>query len=209
MSITKVIPVSEEQWLSEALKALERGQLVAFPTDTVYGLGCDAFHSGAVERLYQSKGRGAEKAIPILVASLEQVNRLSLAGDERLTKIGKIFWPGPLTVIIEKNPDLPPLVSSEKTVAVRIPDHPVALALLGAWGPMAVTSANLSGGPNAMDADEVLAQLDGRFDLLIDGGRSPGGSPSTVIDSTTYPMRVLREGPIRLEEVLASLDIPE
>lgn len=206
MSTTTVVSTFDERWLSEALKALRMGQLVAFPTDTVYGLGCDAFNSFAVERLYLCKGRGTEKAIPILVASIEQVSRVSKITDDQLVKIGEAFWPGPLTTIIEKHPSLPAAISSGDTVGVRIPDHPIALELLEAWGPMAVTSANRSSEPNAMDANEVLAQLDGQFDLLIDGGRSPGGIPSTVVDCRVSPVEILREGPIKLDQLLDSLE---
>jgi len=205
MRTTTVLHTTDERWLSEALKTLEMGLLVAFPTDTVYGLGCDAFNSSAVESLYHSKGRGTEKAIPILIASLEQLGKISPAADQNIVKIGKAFWPGPLTVIMKKPRTLPPAISTGNTLGIRIPDHPIALELLEAWGPMAVSSANLSGGRNAMQAFEVLAQLEGRFDLLIDGGRSPGGSPSTVVDCTVSPVKILREGPIKLDQIIESL----
>ena len=205
MKTTTVLNSTDDQWLSEALRSLEMGHLVAFPTDTVYGLGCDAFNSFAIERLYQCKGRGTEKAIPILVASLEQVSKVSPSSNDTYAKMGRAFWPGPLTIIIDKHPSLPAAISRTDTLGVRIPDHPIALELLGAWGPMAVTSANRSGERNTMDAREVLAQLDGRFDLLIDGGRSPGGAPSTVVDCRVRPVEVLREGPITLKQLLACL----
>jgi L-threonylcarbamoyladenylate synthase len=206
MSNTTMLKTSDERWLPEALEALRTGRLVAFPTDTVYGLGCDAFNAHAVERLYQCKGRGTEKSIPVLVASLDQIGMISLDPDATMTKLGKALWPGPLTIILAKHPSLPQAISSGSTLGVRIPDHPIALALLEAWGPMAVTSANLSGERNTVDAAEVLAQLDGRFDLLIDGGRSPGGAPSTVVDCTVRPYQILREGPIHLDRVMEILE---
>lgn len=205
MKTTKVLKSTDERWLSEAMKALEMGHLVAFPTDTVYGLGCDAFNALAIERLYQCKGRGTEKAIPILVASLEQVSKVSPTSKDNYENIGRAFWPGPLTIIVDKDPSIPATVSSTDTLGVRIPDHPIALELLEAWGPMAVSSANLSGDHSTREAGEVLAQLDGRFDLLIDGGRSPGGSPSTVVDFRARPINILRQGPITMEQLLSSL----
>ena len=116
-------------------------------------------------------------------------------------RLAERFWPGPLTLVVARHPALPAILSPLPTVGVRMPDHPTALALLRQSGPLATTSANLSGGPNPLTAQEVLAQLDGRVDLIIDGGRCPGGVPSTVVDCTAGELKILRQGPITLEEL--------
>jgi len=116
-------------------------------------------------------------------------------------KLARRFWPGPLTLIVPRLPQLPSVLSSNLTIGVRIPDHPVALSLLKLVGPLAVTSANLSGNANANTAQQVLDQLDGRIHLILDGGQTPGGVPSTVADCTGPETRILREGPISLVEL--------
>jgi L-threonylcarbamoyladenylate synthase len=118
------------------------------------------------------------------------------------------FFPGPLTCLIPKKPTLPASVSATETVGVRVPDHEVARALLRAAGPMAVTSANISGQPSPSTAQEVFAQLGGRIDLIIDGGKTPGGVPSTLVDCTAEELKILREGPISLEEIKQKLSSP-
>ena len=123
-------------------------------------------------------------------------------------KLASRFWPVPLTVLIPKKPTLPESVSATSTVGVRVPDHEVARALLRAAGPMAVTSANISGQPSPSTAEEVFDQLGGRIDLIIDGGKTPGGVPSTVVDCTRSQIKILREGPITLEELKTKLSSP-
>ncbi|HKY52851.1 MAG TPA: L-threonylcarbamoyladenylate synthase, partial [Anaerolineales bacterium] len=120
-------------------------------------------------------------------------------------RLASRFWPGPLTIILPKKPTLPEAVSATDTVGVRIPDHPVARSLLRATGPMAVTSANISGHSSASTAQEVFNQLNRRIELIIDGGRTPGGVPSTLVDCTGKEIKVLREGPISLEQILSAI----
>jgi L-threonylcarbamoyladenylate synthase len=185
-----------------AYEILKGGGLVAFPTDTVYGLGALAFDGLAVESLYVAKDRPAEKAIPVLIADLEDLAKVSPEAPQIALELAARFWPGPLTLVVPKHPDLPESVSATSTVGVRLPDHPVARALLRLAGPLAVTSANLSGQPSPTTAQEVLAQLDGRIPLILDGGRTPGGVPSTVVDCTGTDLQILREGPISKDEIL-------
>jgi L-threonylcarbamoyladenylate synthase len=188
-----------------AVEVLVGGGLVAFPTDTVYGLGSLVGDGRAVERIYAAKGRPPEKAIPVLLGVVDDLGRVTAAVTPLAEKLARRFWPGPLTLVLPKNPILPEAVSSGKTVGVRIPDHPVALSLLRQAGPLAVSSANRSGSASPCTADEVLQQLDGRIDLLIDGGRTPGGCPSTVVDCLGPDPQILRAGPITLDQLLAAL----
>jgi L-threonylcarbamoyladenylate synthase len=202
---TRVIPAEDPESVSCALEVLRAGGLVAFPTDTVYGLGAMAFLEAAVAKLYTAKGRDAEKALPILVSEASDLERVARGMTPKVWRLAEAFWPGPLTLVVPKRPGLPGVVSPTDTVGVRVPDHPIARDLLRAAGPMAVTSANRSGGPNCRSAAEVLADLSGRIDLLLDGGETPGGEPSTVVDCSQPDFRILRPGPISEREIRALL----
>ncbi len=199
---TEIIPASQ---IAQALDILKNGGIVAFPTDTVYGVGSLAFDNTAIESIYLAKDRPIEKAIPILIADLDDLHQVSDAIPEMATRFSRYFWPGPLTCVIPKKSTLPAAVSATPTVAVRIPNHPDARALLRAAGPMAVTSANISGGLNPSTAQEVYAQLKGRIPLILDGGKTPGGFPSTLVDCTGKEPLILREGPISLDDLLQTL----
>ena len=202
---TKILPASDPQALRHASDILQRHGVVAFPTDTVYGLGAGAFDEAGVDRLYSVKGRDQTKAIAILLADLEQLYRVLAEPSTDMLQFARAFWPGPLTLVLRRHPSIPDIVSPDSTLGVRIPDHPVARALLRFVGPLATTSANLSGGENATTAEGVLAQLDGRIDLLLDGGQSPGGQPSTVLDLSGAAPKIVREGPIRLSQIKQAL----
>lgn len=191
--------------LDRALGILRAGGLVAFPTDTVYGLGALAFDGEAVEGIYTAKGRAVEKAIPILLADAADLELIADEVPPLARRLGEAFWPGPITLIVKKNRRLPSAVSRAATVGVRVPDHRVARQLLQAAGPMAVTSANASGLPSLSTAKDVLAELNGRVPLILDGGRTLGGVPSTVVDCTRAEPIILREGPISLEDILGAL----
>ena len=199
---TEIIPASEIQ---TALKILQNGGIVAFPTDTVYGLSALAFNNNAIESIYTAKDRPIEKAIPILIGDLSDLDKIAGSIPDMALRFAARFWPGPLTCIIPKKQTLPPAVSATSTVAVRIPNHPDALALLRAAGPMAVTSANISGGQNPSTAQEVFDQLNGRIPLILDGGKTFGGVPSTLVDCTGDLPATLREGPISLHDLMAVL----
>ncbi|MCI0518782.1 MAG: threonylcarbamoyl-AMP synthase [Chloroflexi bacterium] len=202
---TLLLPAADPSALARALAALSAGGLVVFPTDTVYGLGARINDAQAIARLYEVKGRSLEKAIPVLLgdrAHLPQaVREMSAMG----LRLAERFWPGALTLVAQKQPWLPQQLSAYATIGVRMPAHPAALALLRAAGPLAVTSANLSGGENSVTAAQALAQLEGRVDLVLDGGRAPGGLPSTVVDCTQERPVILRAGPVTLEELEAAL----
>lgn len=202
---TQVISANHPTAILQARDVLRHGGLVAFPTDTVYGLAAPAFDPSGIERLYAAKGRNSSKAIAVLLAGLADLDRVTVRLPSQARALAARFWPGPLTLVVPRHPDLPDVLSPLPTVGVRIPDHPVALRLLRAVGPLAVTSANLSGEVNTTTAEEVLAQLDGRIHLLLDGGRTPGGQPSTVVDCTTPDLRVLRAGPISEKALRAAL----
>lgn len=204
---TRVIPASSPEWLEEALSILRGGGVVAFPTDTVYGVGADPLQEEAVVALFQAKGRPAEKAIPLLLSEMSQVEAVAREVPAAAEALTRRFWPGPLSIVVWAREEVPALVrAGGETVALRMPDHPVALGLIGAFGrPLAVTSANLSGHPAPVTVEEVLSQLRGRIPLLVDGGQCPGGDPSTVLDLTVTPPRILRPGPITWEEIRACL----
>lgn len=202
---TEILPAVSPLSLSRALEILRRGGLVAFPTDTVYGLGALAFDKAAVENIYTAKDRPVEKAIPILLGSADDLPKVASYVPEMALTLAARFWPGPLTLVIPKHPDLPEVVSAAPTVGVRVPDHAATRALLQAAGPLAVTSANLSGRSNPSTVEEVLAQLGGRIPLILDGGKTPGGVPSTVVDCLGVEPKILREGPISSLEIFKSL----
>jgi L-threonylcarbamoyladenylate synthase len=185
---------------------LSGGGLVVFPTDTVYGLGAMAFDANAVSKIYMAKGRGQEKAIPILVSDVDQIHRVSSGVSDYAVTLGKKFWPGPLTIVVPRHPTIPDVVSPLKTVGVRIPNLNVARELLRLTGPLAVTSANISGQTSPSTAKGVHAQLTGRIPLILDGGVTPGGIPSTVVDCTGEAPEILREGPISFEEIMAAIE---
>jgi L-threonylcarbamoyladenylate synthase len=204
---TEILPVASPSALRRALEILRSGGLVAFPTDTVYGLGALAFDRAAVESIYTAKDRPVEKAIPVLLGSADDLPKVAAYVPEMALTLAAHFWPGPLTLVIPKHPDLPEAVSATSTVGVRVPDHAAARALLQASGPLAATSANLSGQPSPSTAEEVRAQLGGRIPLILDGGRTPGGVPSTVVDCLGAEPKVLREGPISSQEIFKSLGL--
>ena len=198
---TILLPADDVRALPLALQTLKQGGVVAFPTDTVYGIGVTVFSSESIEKLFTAKGRDAAKAIPVLIGDPEQLAQVTASVSDAAYLLAQRFWPGPLTLVVSRHPALPGMLSPVPTVGVRMPNHPVALALLRQSGPLATTSANLSGSPDPSSAQDVLAQLDGRIDLILDGGTCPGGVPSTVVDCTSSDLRILRPGPLSLEEL--------
>ena len=199
---TEIVPATEIQ---HALTILKHGGIVAFPTDTVYGLGAPAFDNAAIESIYSAKNRPIEKGIPILIGNMDNIDKVAENIPDMAIRFAARFWPGPLTCILPKKPTLPPAISATPTVAVRIPKHQDAITLLKAAGPMAVTSANISGQPSPSTAEEVYDQLKGRIPLILDGGKTPGGIPSTLVDCTGEKPIILREGPISLGQLLEIL----
>ncbi len=203
---TERLNANDPRTLKRALAVLRTGGLVAFPTDTVYGVGADAFAGESIARIFQVKKRPAEKSIAILLGSSTDLPQVAANLPSRARRLADHFWPGPLTLVVWRKPELPAMLGPGRTVGVRVPDHPFAQKLLRAAGPLATSSANRSGGENNTTADGVFSHLGGQIELLIDGGSTPGGTPSTVVDCTDDELRILRSGPIAPEDLWAALD---
>lgn len=202
---TNVLHTSQPDAIDQAVEALREGGVAAFPTDTVYGMGALAFDEAGIRQLYSIKGRDFSNPIAILLSDIEAFDQVAKKPSDDALLLAARFWPGALTIVTSRHPDVPDLLSAAATIGVRVPDHPVTLKLLGIVGPMAVTSANLSGEENTVSAREVLAQLQGRVQIILDGGAVPGGQPSTVVDCTQRQLKILRPGPISEAELLAAL----
>lgn len=194
--MAQILPADSRKAIKLARRLLHEGEVVAFPTDTLYGVGANAFERSAVRELFAVKGRPADKAIPVFIYQIDDLNQVARNVPNRAWALLQQFWPGALTVVLPKVATLPPDVTAgQETVAVRIPNHPVALDLVIELGrPLAVTSANLSGQPPPSTAQEVAQQLGGRIPLILDGGPSPLAQPSTIIDLSVNPPRLLRSG---------------
>ena len=211
--------------MRQARQAIARGELVVLPTDTVYGVGADAFNAAAVQRLLDAKGRGRNQPPPVLIGSANALAALVSEVPEAVTKLVEVFWPGGLTIILPAQPTLRwDLGDTHGTVAVRMPDLHVAQELLLETGPMAVSSANLTGRPAAQNAQEAVDMLGDSISVYLDGGQVATGVASTIIDATLLVhgaelgdlqapvVRVLRDGAItraQLREVLGDLLEPD
>jgi L-threonylcarbamoyladenylate synthase len=171
-----------QEQIEKGAKILKQGGIVVFPTDTVYGLGADALQPQAVERIYKVKERPGNLALPLLIADTSQLTAVAESISEIAWFLARRFWPGGLTLVLPKASSLPDHLAREPSIAVRIPDHPVC------------TSANISGRPAALTADEARQQLGDKVDLIIDGGKSPGGGESTIVDVTHEVPVILRQG---------------
>jgi tRNA threonylcarbamoyl adenosine modification protein (Sua5/YciO/YrdC/YwlC family) len=200
-------PADRATGIAEAALAVQRGQLVVLPTDTVYGVGADAFDPDAVERLLAAKGRGRDMPPPVLVSSAGTLDALAVGVPAYAQALVEELWPGPLTLVCKQQPSLRwDLGETRGTVAVRMPDHPVAIELLERTGPLAVSSANKTGMDAATDADQAEAMLGGAVQVVLDAGPTPGPVPSTIVDATGPTGRLLRLGAVgldRLNEVVA------
>lgn len=212
--VVKIDPLNPESGSSriaveEAVRQIRSGGIIAFPTETFYGLGVDPFNPVAVERLFAVKGREPDKPIPIIIDELKRADEIIgvLSPDSR-TLVGK-FWPGPLTLLFAATSRMSSaLTGGTGKIGIRIPSHPVALRLLRAAGqPITATSANRSGEPGATSAAEVQKTLGEHLDLVIDGGETPGGAGSTIVDTSFHPPRLIREGKIPFQEVLGCLGL--
>lgn len=193
-------PVTRRAGLEAAAKAAAAGDLVVMPTDTVYGIGADAFNAAAVRALLAAKGRGPDMPVPVLVGSWKTIEGLVTAVPPVATKLVEAFWPGGLSLVVEHAPSLSwDLGDAKGTVMIRMPLHPVALDLLRSVGPMAVSSANRSGSPAALTAEDAQAQLGEQVSVYLDGGPAPIGVASTVVDVTGPVPVVLRQGAVTLD----------
>jgi len=191
---------------AEAVRALEAGGIVAFPTDTVYGIAVAPRTPDGTERLFAAKQRPPDRAIALLAADADQAAGIGEL-NAPAAALARCFWPGGLTLVVPRRGDR----ALPATVGLRVPDHAAPRALALAVGPLPTTSANRSGEPEARDADELEAQLGDALDLILDGGPAGGGPASTVVDATTDPVRILREGAISAEAInrcLVSAGLP-
>jgi L-threonylcarbamoyladenylate synthase len=204
-------PSEREAGIDFAEGAVKRGELVVLPTDTVYGLGCDAFLPGGVARLLRAKGRGRDLPVPVLIANPRVLDGIATDLSDTARALVQGFWPGGLTVVARVQPSLQwDLGDTNGTVAVRMPLHPVALELLARTGPLAVSSANTSGSPPATDIDQATEMLAEKVAAYLDSGPSGEPVPSTIVDVTTPVPRVLRVGEVSIEalrEVAADLEM--
>jgi L-threonylcarbamoyladenylate synthase len=208
---TKILKVNKNSVsiskIKEAAEILRNGGLVAFPTETVYGLGANALDPEAVKGIYAAKGRPSDNPLIVHIGSIDDVRQLTGEISDKAYMLMKLFWPGPLTLIFSKTPAVPEIVTAGlDTVAVRMPDHPVALSLLKETGlPIAAPSANLSGRPSPTDSMHVIEDLSGRVEAIIDSGRVKFGVESTVLDITCEPPVILRPGAVTLEQLRDAL----
>jgi tRNA threonylcarbamoyl adenosine modification protein (Sua5/YciO/YrdC/YwlC family) len=195
-------PDQRSRGIASAVGALKGGRLVVMPTDTVYGIGADAFDSAAVGALLSAKGRGRDMPVGVLVGSWHTIEGLVYVMPEGARELIRAFWPGALSLVVEQAPSLHwDLGDARGTVMLRMPLHPVAIELLREVGPMAVSSANISGRPPAVDAGEARSQLGDLVEVYLDAGPSAQQAASTIIDLTGATPRILRPGPVSAERI--------
>jgi L-threonylcarbamoyladenylate synthase len=191
-----------------AVSAVKGGRLVVLPTDTVYGVGADAFDAGAVASLLAAKVRGRDMPVPVLVGSWQTIDGLAFAVPGAARELIRAFWPGALSIIVQQAPSLQwDLGEGRGTVMVRMPLHPVAIEVLRAVGPMAVSSANISGRPPAVTAQDAQRQLGELVEVYLDAGPSPQQAASTIVDLTGATPRILREGPVSAGDIADVLGV--
>ncbi|MHB0871393.1 MAG: L-threonylcarbamoyladenylate synthase [Chloroflexota bacterium] len=200
-------PPAQREVIARAASLIRAGEVVAFPTDTVYGIGAYSWNPEAVQKLFTIKERPGQKAIALLLSGPEQLPAVTDYRSPALDELARRFWPGGLTIVVPWRPEI---VASGRasipTVGIRVPDHPIARTLIAEVGiPLATTSANLSGAPSPATAQEVDRQIGDRIAMIIDGGPCPGGTDSTVVDLTTRPPTVRRVGPVSVEALTAVL----
>jgi L-threonylcarbamoyladenylate synthase len=194
--------------IASAISALKSGRLVVLPTDTVYGIGADAFDSDAVASLLSAKGRGRDMPVPVLVGSWHTIDGLVYTVPNSARELIRAFWPGALSLVVRQAPSLQwDLGDAHGTVMLRMPNHPIAIELLRDVGPMAVSSANISGRPAAVTAEQARNQLGDLVEVYLDAGPSEQQAASTIVDLTGAHPRVLRSGPIAVESVAEVLGV--
>lgn len=195
---------NREVAITAATSAVQSGQLVVIPTDTVYGIGCDAFDADAVHRLLAAKGRGRDVPPPVLIGEMRTLDGIATDIEPYVRDLVERFWPGALTVVVRAQPSLAwDLGETQGTVAVRMPDDEIALAVLKETGPMAVTSANLHGSPAATSVLDAATQLGSAVEVYVDGGPRTSQAPSTILDCTGPAPIVLRHGAISEDDLAA------
>lgn len=202
------IPERRSLGIASAATAVKGGRLVVMPTDTVYGIGADAFNSAAVTTLLSAKGRGRDMPVGVLVGSWHTIEGLVYSMPDGARDLIRAFWPGALSLVVAQAPSLHwDLGDTRGTVMLRMPLHPVAIELLREVGPMAVSSANVSGRPPALNADEARDQLGDLVDVYLDSGPSAQQAASTIVDLTGAAPRILRAGPVSAERIAEVLGV--
>ncbi len=210
MKVIKIDPNNPaEDLIGQAARVLQKGGVIGYPTETVYGIGCDIHNAAAVSRIYDLKQRDHSKAMIIIAADILQIRELVEYIPEAAEVLAENFWPGPLTMVFEAATHIQELpIRKTNTIAIRIPDCKICLSLLKTCGfPIVSTSANKSGQPDSTDADKVIASFGSDLDLIIDGGPTPSSAPSTIVDVTQEPVRILRQGAISALEINTVLDL--
>jgi len=210
--VTEVFACADPQrrsgGIASAVMAVKDGRLVVLPTDTVYGIGADAFNRAAVSALLAAKGRGRDMPVGVLVGSWHTIEGLVYTMPDGASDLIRAFWPGALSLVVPQAPSLQwDLGDARGTVMLRMPLHPVAIELLRETGPMAVSSANVSGRPPAVNAGEARDQLGDLVDVYLDAGSSPQQAASTIVDLTGTGPRILREGPVSAERIADVLGV--
>ena len=201
-------PEQRSTGIASAVSAAKGGQLVVLPTDTVYGLGADAFDGAAVAALLAAKGRGRDMPVPVLVGSWHTIDGLVYTVPQGARELIRAFWPGALSLVVHQAPSLQwDLGDANGTVMLRMPLHPVAIDVLREVGPMAVSSANISGRPPAVTAQDAQHQLGDLVQVYLDGGQAAKQAASTIVDLTGATPKILRTGPVSAEQVGAVLGI--
>ncbi len=200
----------EPDRIDEAVAILKSGGVIAFPTETFYGLGADARNETAIEKIFGIKGRDFKNPILVVIGDVRHLEAFAEDIPAEARKLMDRFWPGPLTIVFRAAPSVSPkLTAGTGKIGIRLTSHPIAMEIskrLG--GPVTATSANLSGAPECSSAAEVLSQLEGKIDGVVDGGQTPGGKGSTIVDVTVSPIKILREGVIPaalIQDTLATI----
>lgn len=205
---THHLHAQQENAIAETAVSLQNGALVVFPTDTVYGVGVDAFNAQAIMELYAVKQRPYSKGIPILLAGFEDLTKVAAAIPAAAQAAIETHWPGPLTIIVPKHPSLPGRISPNEGIALRIPDNDIARALIrAAGGALATSSANLAGQPPATNAGAALAALQGKIAVVLDGGPTPGSTPSTIVSYLSPRPVIVRQGPIPAHTLMPQAEL--
>lgn len=204
-----MVPSQLGRQIDEAVTLLRKGGVIAYPTDTLYGLGANPFCRTAVGRIFEIKGRSAQKALPLLIGGMEEMEKLVAVKSDSAEVLARAFWPGPLTLVLAKGSIVPDQISGGESVALRMPDHPIPLALVQSLGsPIVGTSANISGGPDSVTAEDVRRSLGDLVDYILDGGPCQTGTASTVVDVTGSCPKIVRHGAISREDIGMALGHP-
>lgn len=197
--------------INQAVEVVRAGGVIAYPTETFYGLGVNALNQRAIKKIYSIKKRSFSQPLLILIPDRDVLSQYVKDIPEIALKLTDKFWPGPLTLIFSASPDLPPILCAQtQKIAIRVSSHPIARALVKAFNlPITSTSANISGYSSPTTPYEVSLHLKGKVDLIIDGGKTRGGKPSTIIDVTQFPPRLIREGVISFQELRSYWSLAE